>query len=76
MVAHLKKTELGYAILLSNEMVEEMRLSEGSAVQVVPVPEAAEESRPQIRYASAEEALRVHRESEPEHAEAYRELAK
>lgn len=76
MVARLKRTELGYAILLTEEMVEELRLAEGSAVQVLPAPETAEEPRPQIRYASAAEALRIHRETEPAHAAAYRELAK
>lgn len=71
MVARLEKIERGYAVLLTPEMVEELHLVEGSPVQILPV--AAERT---VRYASAEEFFRVHKELEPENAVAYRELAK
>jgi hypothetical protein len=74
MVARLEKTPGGYTISLTVEMVEELQLADGAAVQVLPV--AAAESRPQMRYASTEEVMKVHREMEPYHADAYRELAK
>jgi hypothetical protein len=77
MVAHLEKTEKGYTIPLTAEMVAALHLVEGAAVDVRPVETAAtEEATPQIRYASVEEVLKMHREMEPAHAEAYRELAK
>jgi hypothetical protein len=76
MVARLEKTEHGYAIPLTAEMVESLHLFEGAAVQVLPLAESVEESRVQVRYASADEVMKIHREMEPHHAEAYRELAK
>jgi hypothetical protein len=76
MVARLEKTQGGYTISLTAEMVEELHIGDGAAVQVLPMPEVVEESRPQIRYASAEEVMAAHREMEPYHAVAYSELAK
>ena len=76
MVARLEKTQQGFAIPLTAEMVEALRLTEGSPVEVSPVAEPAEEPRPQIRYLSVEETMKIHREMEPLHAAAYRELAK
>lgn len=76
MVARLEKTQDGYAIPLTAEMVEALHLAEGAEVEVRPVQEAAGEQSPRIRYASVEETMKVHREMEPRHAAAYRELAK
>ena len=73
MVARVKKLEEGYAVLLSDEIVEELHLTEGSPVQILPAPE---QQGPAIRYASVAEVMKVHREMEPFHANAYRELAK
>ncbi len=75
MVAHVEKTEKGYAILLTDEMVEKLHLSEGTAVEVRSVTEPTT-TGPQIRYATAEEAMQMHRRLEPENAKAYTELAK
>ena len=76
MVARLEKTENGYAISRTAEMVESLRLVEGAAVQVLPLAESVDEPHTQIRYASVDEVMKVHREMELHHAEAYRELAK
>jgi hypothetical protein len=76
MVARLEKTEHGYSIPLTAEMVESLHLVEGAAVQVLPLAESVEEPHAQIRYASVDEVMKIHREMEPHHAEAYRELAK
>jgi hypothetical protein len=76
MVARLEKTKHGYAIPLTAEMVESLHLVEGAAVEVLPLAESADEPHAQIRYASVDEVMKVHREMEPHHAEAYRELAK
>jgi hypothetical protein len=76
MVLHVEKTEKGWGISLTDEMAETMRLVDGGPVQVLPVEESAVEPRVQIRYASVEEVMKAHRETEPRHAAAYRELAK
>jgi len=76
MVARLEKTQHGFAVPLTAEMVEALQLAEGSAVEVLPVASPAAESRPQVRYASVEEVMEIHRKMEPSHAAAYRELAK
>ena len=76
MVARLQKTQDGFTIPLTTEMVKALQLTEGSAVEVSAVTTPAEEPRSQIRYASVEEAMKIHREMEPRHAAAYRELAK
>ncbi len=76
MVARLEKTQNGFAIPLTAEMVEALQLAEGSAVEVSPVVAPAEEPRSQVRYASVEEVLQAFHETLPEHEAAYRELAK
>jgi antitoxin component of MazEF toxin-antitoxin module len=75
MVARLEKTEQGYAILLTEEMVEELHLSVGEAVDVRPAEDVVT-TAPKIRYASADEVMKIHRQLEPENAKAYAELAK
>jgi antitoxin component of MazEF toxin-antitoxin module len=72
MVARVQKISEGYAIVLTEDALRELNLSEGSAVEIRPVEEAA----PAFEYASVEEVLKAHREMEPEYAPAYRELAK
>ena len=69
MVARLEKTQAGYAIFLTEEMVEALKLHEGAPVEVLPFS-------PEIRYASTEDALRAFEESLPRHEAAYRALAK
>ena len=79
MGARLEKTQDGFTIPLTAEMVEALQLTEGSAVDVSPVAapaEIAEKPQPQIRYASVEEVMEIHRRLEPEYREVYRELAK
>ena len=49
MVARLEKTENGYAISRTAEMVESLRLVEGAAVQVLPLAESVDEPHTQIR---------------------------
>ncbi|HEY4355378.1 MAG TPA: hypothetical protein VGN16_06500 [Acidobacteriaceae bacterium] len=73
MVARLEKTQNGYAIPLTAEMVEALQLREGAAVEVLPI---AEQRRPEIRSATTEEVLRAFEETLPDHEAAYRELAK
>ena len=76
MVALLEKTENGYAIPLTMEMVEAMQLREGSPVEVSPVGNTADAPHTAIRYATVQEALRAFEETLPQHEAAYRELAK
>ena len=76
MVARLEKTQHGFAIPLTAEMVETLQLAEGSAVEVSPVSAPAEGPRPQVRYASVEEVMQAYRDTLPQHEAAYRELAK
>jgi hypothetical protein len=76
MVARLEKTQNGFTIPLTTEMVEALQLAEGSVVEVLPVTVPAEEPRPQIQYASVEEVMQAYRDTLPQHEAAYRELAK
>jgi antitoxin component of MazEF toxin-antitoxin module len=75
MVAHLQKTSDGFVVAVPAEIAEAWNLSEGSAVELSPLPQAVPAERT-IRYASVEEALAAFRETLPLHEEAYRELAK
>jgi hypothetical protein len=76
MVARLGKTQGGYTISLTAGMVEELQLTEGSAVEVLRAPAVVEESRPPIRYASAEEVIAAFERTLPNHENTYRELVK
>jgi len=59
-----------YLIAVPREAVEELHLTDGAEVQVLPI------DADRIRYISVEEALAAYRRTEPQHHEAYRELAK
>jgi antitoxin component of MazEF toxin-antitoxin module len=61
-----------YLIAVPREALDAMHLAEGAEVQVLPV----EVAKNPIRYLSVEEALTAYRKTEPQHHEAYRELAK
>jgi len=76
MVARVQKISEGYAIVLTEDALRELNLMEGSAVEIRPVVAEQEKSRPEIRYASAEEAMAAFERTLPQHEETYRELAK
>ncbi|HEY5381771.1 MAG TPA: hypothetical protein VIJ65_05915 [Acidobacteriaceae bacterium] len=76
MVARLQRVQNGYAVVLTAEMVEALHLTEGSAVEVLPVAAPTAEPQTQVRYATTEDALRAFEETLPQHEAAYRELAK
>jgi antitoxin component of MazEF toxin-antitoxin module len=69
MVVQVQKSGNTFSFTLPQQAVEELALVDGSSIEVQP-------ATARIRYASVAEAMRVHREMEPRHAEAYRELAK
>ncbi|MEO7028836.1 MAG: hypothetical protein ABI147_05480 [Acidobacteriaceae bacterium] len=76
MVARVQKTSEGYAIVLTEDALKKLKLAEGSAVEIHPVETDKDQLRPEIRYASTEDAMRAYRETLPQHEAAYRELAK
>ena len=76
MVARLEKTQHGFAIPLTREMVETLQLTEGSAVEVSAVTVPADVPQSQVRYASVDEVMQAYRDTLPQHEAAYRELAK
>ena len=76
MVARVQKISEGYAIVLTEDALRELNLIEGSAVEIRPVATGQEKSRPEIRYASAEEAMAAFERTLPQHEDTYRELAK
>jgi antitoxin component of MazEF toxin-antitoxin module len=73
MVVTLKKSGDTFTFTLPPQAAEDLSLVDGSTIDVQPtkVPQS-----PTIRYASVSEVMEAHREMEPRHAEAYRELAK
>ena len=75
MVARLEKTQEGYAIRLTAEMVEELRLAEGAVVEVRP---ATNGILPvvEIRHLPREKALDLYERSKADFGEAYEALAK
>ena len=73
MVVHVHKVgETEFKFVLSPQAVRELNLADGSAIEIL----QAGSARTGVRYASVDEAMEVHREMEPFHANAYRELAK
>ena len=76
MVARVQKISEGYAIVLPEEMLKELNLVEGSAVELRPVQSEDADARPVIRYASTEEAIEAFERTLPRHKWTYRELAK
>lgn len=72
MVVRVHKTGDEFTFVLPPQAVEELRLVDGSEIDIRP----AEGSAEAIRYATVDEALEAHRKLEPQFAAAYRELAK
>jgi antitoxin component of MazEF toxin-antitoxin module len=71
MVVQVQK--IGDEFVLPPQVAQELGLVDGSRVEITRAETA---TRPANRYASVEEAMKAHREMEPFHAAAYRELAK
>ncbi len=80
MVARLAKTQGGYIIALTEEMVEELCLADGAAVEVRAAAENADGSTvaagPEIAYVSPVEALEWYERSKVKYGRAYEALAK
>ena len=71
MVMRVERIGERYGVLLTDEAMETLRLTEGAAVEIRPVEEQRE-----IVYASVEAATESYLRTEPLHAQTYRELAK
>ncbi|HKO19113.1 MAG TPA: hypothetical protein VJU82_09525 [Acidobacteriaceae bacterium] len=75
MVLRVERRGDEYLIPVPPEVLAELHLTEGAAVDVHP-SEAPNGQESSIRPLSAEEALQTYRDTLPRHIEAYRELAK
>jgi antitoxin component of MazEF toxin-antitoxin module len=73
MVVHVQKIGEDFAAIIPPQVVDELGLVDGSALEISPVRDAAQ---PAVRYVTAEEALRAFEDTLPQHEAAYRELAK
>lgn len=73
MVMSVQHVDGEYRVVLTPEALAAMNLRDGSQVEVLAVNGAEPIER---RYATNEEVLQAFRETLPQHAEAYRELAK
>jgi len=71
MVVQVQK--IGDEFVLPPQVAQELGLVDGSVIEVT---RAENTAKPKNRYASVEEVMKAHREMEPFHAAAYRELAK
>jgi hypothetical protein len=71
MVMRVQVVEGEYRVVLPPEAVEALKLTEGTAVRVLPIAEPSES-----RSVGVEEAMKVYFETLPDHAESYRELAR
>ncbi len=69
----IRKIGNGYGVLFPKQLMEEMRVTEGSVVQVEKVGEVYEMTPSDPEFAAA---LKAFRDTEPEHRNSYRELAK
>ncbi len=69
----VQQIEGEYRVVLTPEAIAALNLKDGAEVEVTPVETPHEEER---RYATNEEVLQAFRDTLPQHAEAYRELAK
>jgi antitoxin component of MazEF toxin-antitoxin module len=75
MVMRVERRGDEYCVVLSQQALDALQLTEGAAVEVRPVESNG--ARPtETRYVSVEEALEAYRETLPQHREAYIELAK
>lgn len=73
MVMRVERVDGEFRVVLTAEAMAELRLTEGSAVEVRPVEPNGAGRR---QYATVEEALRAFHETLPQHEKAYLELAK
>jgi hypothetical protein len=73
MIMRVQQIEGEYRVVLTPEAIAALNLKDGAEVEVTPVETPHEEER---RYATNEEVLQAFRDTLPQHAEAYRELAK
>lgn len=64
-----------YGVLLTEEQMQSLGLSEGATVELR-TSEAAEVARPVIQYITPEQAMRAYKATEAEYAGVYRALAK
>ncbi len=69
----IRKIGNGYGVLFPKQLMEEMRVTENSVLQVQKVGEVHEISPHDPDFAAA---LQAFRDTEHEHANSYRELAK
>ncbi len=69
MVVQIEK--VGDMFVLPQQVARELGLVDGSAIEI-----SRADAVPASRYASVDEVMKIHREMEPFHADAYRELAK
>jgi len=65
-----------YCVVIPQQTLVALRLSEGAEVEVRPVATEGNGQPGTIRYVSVDEALEAYRETLPQHREAYLELAK
>ncbi len=73
MVMRVQEVEGEYRVVLTPEAIAAWNLKDGAPVEVLPVKATEAGER---RYAKNDEVLQAFRETLPQHAEAYRELAK
>jgi antitoxin component of MazEF toxin-antitoxin module len=78
MVMRVQRRGDEYCVVLSREVLEALRLTDGAEVEVRPVGAGANgaQASTEHRYATVEEGLEAFRATLPQHSEAYRELAK
>jgi antitoxin component of MazEF toxin-antitoxin module len=78
MVMRVERRGDEYCVVLSQQALEALRLSEGAEVEVRPVKTEPNGATPpsEHRYATVEEGLEAFRRTEPLHRNTYRELAK
>jgi hypothetical protein len=62
-----------YKVVLPPEAVEQLQLKDGDPVEIKALPEA---TRSEHRTMTLEEGMEIFRRIEPQHREAFRELAK
>jgi antitoxin component of MazEF toxin-antitoxin module len=72
MVMRVQRRGDEYCVVIPQQALEALRLSEGAEVEVRPV----ETATARVEYVTVEEALESYRRTEPQHRKAYLELAK
>jgi antitoxin component of MazEF toxin-antitoxin module len=78
MVMRVERRGDEYCVVLSQEMLEALHLTDGAEVELRPVGVAADatDSGEKHRYATVEEGMEAFRRTEHLHSNTYRELAK